>query len=170
MILDHVTQGSSFFIVASASPNAFVLSHRNLDMIHAFLIPQRFEDGIGKAHNQDILDGFFAKVVIDAKNLAFIDDLHQFVINSAGAGQVSAQWLFHNEACPRSLRWPGDESGVLQLLHTGDNQLRRDSEIEHAIAWNAEFIFDLFETVLECCKDSGILEGAWHVEQSPRKL
>ncbi len=96
--------------------------------------------------------------MIDTKNLALIDDLHQSVINGAGAGQVPAQWLFHNDACLRPLRRPGDESGVLQLLYTGDNQLRRDSEIEHAIAWNAEFIFDLFETVLEGYKDSGILE------------
>ena len=85
-------------------------------MIDVFLIPQRFEDGIGKAHNQDILDGFLAEVMIDTKNLALIDDLHQPVINGTGAGQVPAQRLFHNDAGLRSLRRPGDESGVLQLL------------------------------------------------------
>src|SRR5215831_11724690 len=112
MILDHVTQGSSLLIVASTGANAFVLSHRNLDMIDVFLIPQRFEDGIGKTHNQEILDGFLAEIVIDAKNLALIDDLHQSVINGAGAGQVPAQWLFHNEACLWSLTWHGNESSI----------------------------------------------------------
>ena len=68
------------------------------------------------------------------------------------------------------VRRPGDESGGLQLLDTGDNQLGRDGEIKHAIAWNAEFIFDLFEALLEGCKDRGILEGARHVEQRPRKV
>ena len=102
MILHHVTQGPSPLVVASARADAFVLCHGNLHMIDVFLIPQRFEDGIGKAHNQNILDRFFAEVMIDAKNLALIDDLHQFVVNGAGAGQIPAQRLFHNEACLRS--------------------------------------------------------------------
>src|SRR5262249_12703754 len=104
------------------------------------------------------------------KNLALINDLHQFVINGTSASQVPSQRLFHNDACLRSLTGPGDESGVLQLLHTGDNQLWRDGEIKYTVAWNAEFIFDLAETLLKGCKDGGILEGAWHVEQRPRKI
>src|SRR5262249_47164270 len=99
-----------------------------------------------------------------------IDDLHQFVINGTGASQIPSQRFFYNDACLRFLTRPGDESGVLQLLHTGDNQLWRDGEIKHTIAWNTECSFDLAETVLECGKDGGILEGAWHVEQRPRKV
>src|SRR5262245_49409641 len=129
MILDHVTQGASLLVVASPGANALVLSHRNLDMVYIFLIPQRFEDGVGETHNQEILDRFLAEVVIDAKNLALIDNLHESVINGAGASQVPAQWLFHNDACLWPLRRPGDESGTLQLLHAGENQLRRDSKI-----------------------------------------
>src|SRR5215475_9077578 len=170
MILDHITQSSSILVVASTGADAFVLSHRNLHMIDVFLIPQWFENGIGKTHDQEILDGFLAEVVIDTKKLALVDDLRQSVINGTGAGQVPAQRLFHNDTCLRPLRRPGDESGALQLLYTGDNELGRNSEIEHAIAWNAEFIFDLFETVLDSGKDGGILEGAWHVKQRPRKV
>src|SRR4029453_16594386 len=170
MILDHITQGSSILVVASTGADAFVLSHRNLHMIDVFLIPQRFEDGIGKAHDQEILDSFLAEVVIDTKKLALVDNLRQSVINGTGTGQVPAPWVFHNYACLGPLRRLGDEASALQLLDTGDNQLGRNSEIEHAIAWNAEFIFDLFETVLESCKDGGILEGAWHVKQRPRKV
>src|SRR4029453_2308199 len=123
MILDHITQGSSILVVASTGADAFVLSHRNLHMIDVFLIPQRFEDGIGKAHDQEILDGFLTEVVIDTKKLALVDDLRQSVINGTGASQVPAQRLFHNDACLRPLRRPGDESGALQLLDTGDNEL-----------------------------------------------
>src|SRR5262245_18315282 len=170
MILHHVTQSSGILVVASTGADAFVLSHRNLHMIDVFLIPQRFEDGIGKAHDQEILDSFLAEVVIDTKKLALVDDLRQSVINGTGTGQVPTQRLFHNDACLRPLRRAGDKSGTLQLLYSGDNQLGRDSEIEYAIACNTEFIFDLFETVLESCKDGGFLEGAWYVKQRPRKI
>ena len=139
-------------------------------MIDVFLIPQRFEDGIGKAHDQNILHGFFAEVVINAKNLALIEELCQSVINRARAGQIMAQRLFHNDARAWSLSRPGDQSGGVELLHTGDNQLWRDSQIKDAIAGNAEFVLDLVEPLPKGGKDGGILEGARHIEEGACKV
>src|SRR2546425_13340652 len=114
-------------------------------MIDVFLIPQRFEDGIGKAHDQNILHGLFAEVVINAKNLALIEELCQSVINRARAGQIMAQRLFHNDARAWSLSRPGDQSGGVELLHTGDNQLWRGSQRKKASSREGEIVPALFE-------------------------
>src|SRR5262249_12702010 len=118
----------------------------------------------------NILHGFFTEVMINAKQLALIDDLGQAIINRPGAGQIMAQGLFHNDVRAWSLRWRRDQCGGLQLLDTGDNQLGWDSQIKHSIAGDDEFVLDLIQSLLEGGKDGSILEGALHIEEGPRKV
>jgi len=69
VILDDVAQRAGFVIVAAARADADCLRDGDLDVIDVVAVPQRLKDRVGEPEHSDILDGLFAKIVIDAVNL-----------------------------------------------------------------------------------------------------
>jgi len=49
--------------------DAFGFADGDLHMVDIFAIPDRFEDAVGKAHDHQILDSFFAQIVVDPEDL-----------------------------------------------------------------------------------------------------
>ena len=49
VVLDHVTDHAGLFEVAAARPNPDRFCDRDLDVVDELLIPQRFEDAVGKS-------------------------------------------------------------------------------------------------------------------------
>ncbi len=54
-------------------PHAHRLGHGDLDVIDIVAVPQRLENRVGKTEDEDILDGLFAQVVVDAVDLILIE-------------------------------------------------------------------------------------------------
>ena len=69
MVGDHVLEGASTFVIGGAhfDPDRFCGS--DLDIIDVTPIPDGFKDAIGKAHDHDVLDGFFTQIMIDTVSL-----------------------------------------------------------------------------------------------------
>ncbi len=44
----------------------------NLHMVDVLAVPHRFKNAVGESEDQNVLNGFFSQVMIDAINLAFI--------------------------------------------------------------------------------------------------
>ena len=63
-------QGAGFFII-EPRPSAPSLGEGDLYVIDVFVVPQRFEQGVGKAQDHKVLNHFFAQVMVDAVNLFF---------------------------------------------------------------------------------------------------
>src|SRR5271157_2773863 len=62
--LKHVPDHPCFLIVRGPVLNAKSLSHGDLYMINVVAVPERLENGIGKAEHQHILDRLFGSVVV----------------------------------------------------------------------------------------------------------
>ena len=77
MILDHVAQRPGFLIISAAAFHADRFGGRDLHVIDVAAVPERFENAVAEAEGEDILDGFLTEVVIDAVDLAFVEDLLQ---------------------------------------------------------------------------------------------
>ncbi len=84
MVLDHVSQRSSLLVIASAILYPQALGSGDLHVVNVSSIPKGLKDAVGKAQNNDVLNGFFAQIVIDAINLVFLQDLMDRLIKRYG--------------------------------------------------------------------------------------
>ena len=73
MVLEHIPQHTGAVVVAAPVPDVHGLGNRDLDVIHVAPVPDGLEHRIGEAEEQDVLRCFFAQVVVDAVDLAFIE-------------------------------------------------------------------------------------------------
>ena len=100
MILDHVAQRAGFLIIGAAALDADRFGGRDLHVIHVAPVPQRLENAVAEAEGQNVLDGLFAQVMIDAVDLRFGKDLLQLLAQLARACEIVAERLFDDEPPP----------------------------------------------------------------------
>ena len=62
MVLDHVAEGSGFFVVAGAAFHAERFAGCDLDMVDVARVPHRFKEGICEAEDDDVLRSLFVRV------------------------------------------------------------------------------------------------------------
>ena len=71
MILHHIPQRAALVVIPRPIIRVHRLGDGDLHVIDIFVIPDRLEDRIGEAHHHQVLDGFFAEIMVDAVNLLF---------------------------------------------------------------------------------------------------
>ena len=67
MVLHHVAQRASTFVIARTILQPDRLGDGDLDIVDAVRIPDRLEEEIAEAQRQDVLDGFLAQIMVDAE-------------------------------------------------------------------------------------------------------
>ena len=77
MIRDHVTQGSGRVIIPAALLDAELFRHGDLDMVDIVSVPDRLEDAVAEAKDQNILHRLFAEIMVDAIDLPFVKYLQK---------------------------------------------------------------------------------------------
>src|SRR5712664_1332581 len=75
MVGHHVAKGAGGFIEAAAMLDADGFRGGDLHVVDVVPIPQRLDDVVGEAKDQNVLDRFFAKVMVDAVDLILVEDL-----------------------------------------------------------------------------------------------
>ena len=98
MVLNHVAQRARFLIVAGSRSHAFRLTDGNLDVIDILMVPDRFENTVGKPDHHKILNRLFPEIVIDPENLRFIEHLAGHFIDLLGRGQVAPHRFFDDDS------------------------------------------------------------------------
>ena len=98
MILDHVSQAAALFIITGAGTHAAILGHSNLHAFDEVSVPQRLENLVGEPHCQDVLDGFLAQVVVDAKDLVFVEHVYKFVVQFACRVEAATERFFDDDS------------------------------------------------------------------------
>ena len=69
MVLHHVLQRADPVIIGDAALQPDRFGDGDLDMVDRLCIPQRLEQHIGKAQREQVLDGFLAKIMVDAEHM-----------------------------------------------------------------------------------------------------
>jgi hypothetical protein len=100
MVLEHVTEAPRFFVVAAAVLDAQRFGRGYLNMVDVLTVPDRLDDRIGKPEREDVLDGVLSEIVINPKDLLFIQGALDGVAEITGAAEVAAEWLFDHDARP----------------------------------------------------------------------
>ncbi len=71
MVRNHVAESARGFIEPAAMLDAYGFGRGDLHVIDVIAVPERLDDVVGEAKDHDVLDGFFAEIVVDAVNLVF---------------------------------------------------------------------------------------------------
>ena len=66
-------------VVAAAPLDADRLGHRDLHVVDVTAVPDRLEDAVGEAEDQQVLDGLLPEVVIDAVDLLLAEQAAQLL-------------------------------------------------------------------------------------------
>ena len=66
-------------------------------------IPDRLEDAVAEPQGQDVLDGLLAEIMIDAVDLALVENGRYFPVQGAGAFEITAERLLDDHAAPGGL-------------------------------------------------------------------
>ena len=126
-------------------PYADLFGHRDLDRVDVIAVPQGFEDGVGKAREQDVLHGLFAQVMVDAIDLVFDDHFVQLQVEFPGGSQVGTEGLFDHDASPAAVFL--ELVGSIQVRNDGRENAGRDGHVIQAVS----------TTLFECIQEGGKL-------------
>ena len=98
MVLHHVAQRTRLIVVTAAPLNAEGFGHGDLDVVDILLVPERLEDFVGEAQRQNVLDGFFAEVMVDPKHLPLLEHIRKNTVQLARGFEAAPERFFDDDA------------------------------------------------------------------------
>ncbi|CWP35380.1 Uncharacterised protein [Neisseria meningitidis] len=98
MVLHHIAQRAGNVVKLTALFHTELFGDGQLHAFDIFIVPQRLEHYIGKTQRKQVLQAFFAKVVVDAVNLPFFEITRNIGIDLLGRSQIRTQRFFQNYA------------------------------------------------------------------------
>ena len=93
VILNHVAQRARAFVIPSAMFYAEAFRDGDLNAGDAIAIPERLEERVREAKDQNVLHRLFAQIMIDAVNLLFLKVFVNAFVQRLGRFQIVAEWL-----------------------------------------------------------------------------
>src|SRR5438067_6309906 len=135
VVLDDVAHRAGLLVVARALLDADRLGDRDLDVVDVLAVPDRLEDPVRETHDEDVLDGLLAEVVIDAEHLVLAEDRVHDLVELERRRAVVAERLLDHDARPSGLTTKAVLADRLddRLVRGG-----RSREIEEPVGMSAE--------------------------------
>src|SRR5215472_19024634 len=123
VVLDYIADGPSLIVKTSSTLYAEVLCHGDLDALDVVAIPKSFRKSVGEAEGQHVVYCSFAQIVVDAKDVRFVEDPKQDFVKTLRRGKIVPEWLFDdNPRTPGRIRFR-------QLFHDGFEKNRRNGQV-----------------------------------------
>ena len=159
VVLHHVAQRAGAVVVGAALTDAERLRDGDLHVVDPVAVPQRLEEGVGEARDQEVLDALLAEVVVDAEDVGLVEDPAHGLVDRLGRRQVGADGLLEDD--PGTVRGQAD---LVEVLADRAEQRRRHREVEHAddvVGRGA-----VLEPVVEPVPGTDVLDVEGHVVQA----
>ena len=109
------------------------LGDGDLHVVDVAPVPDRLEDPVGEAEDQQVLHGLFAQVVIDPVDPVLLERAAQLPVQLAGRGQVAPEGFLHHHP-PPAVVVLGGQPAASQLLHHRREQLGGGGQVEEDVA------------------------------------
>jgi len=103
VVLEHVPQHSRFLVVLAPPLHPDRLRGRDLHVRDVVPVPQRLEDRVREAEDEDVLDAFLTEVVIDAIDLVLAELVEHEPVERLCRFEAAAERLFDHHAAPGPL-------------------------------------------------------------------
>src|SRR5262252_4065851 len=137
MVRHHVSQRARHVKVASAFFNAHGLRNGDLHMIDVTTIPYGFEDTVAEAEDQDVLNGLFSEVVVNAEDLPLFEHFAYQAVQLLGGVEIIAERFLKDNAPPMAIFFLC-QTGRAKLFHDVAKEHRAGGEIEEVIALDSD--------------------------------
>ena len=137
MVLEHVAKRADLVVVAAAPLHPDRFGHGRLHMVDEVSVPDRLENAVGEAERQDVLDGLFAQVMIDAEHLRLAEHGTDGVVEVPRRLQIHTERLLDDQTHEGVLRAPLMQPRLAELRRDVLEQLGGCREIEQAVALRA---------------------------------
>ena len=98
MVLHHIAHRTRLIIIPPAPTDTNGFGNGDLNVINELRIPQRFKQHVAKPHSHQVLNCFFAQIVINAINLIFAEMFGQGCVQGTRGFQILAKGFFNNDA------------------------------------------------------------------------
>ncbi|MNO93601.1 hypothetical protein D3C76_852040 [compost metagenome] len=138
MIGDHVAQGPGVVIERTAGFDADGLGGGDLHVVDVVVVPERLEQAVGEAADQNVLHRLFAQVMVDAVDLPLAHHLQQTGVECLGAGKVSAKGFLHHDATKATGRLV-EQAGLAQAQGHFGEETWRGGQVEDRVAMTGRF-------------------------------
>ena len=102
VVLHDVADRARLLVELAAARDAEALGHRDLHAAHVVAVPDRLEERVAEAEEQQVLHRFLAQVVIDAEDRGLVEDAVQGAVQLARGREVAAERLLEDD--PRAAR------------------------------------------------------------------
>jgi hypothetical protein len=83
VVLDHVTQLAGLVEVTPTAFDANLLGHGDFHVGDVILVPLGFEQAVGETQGDQVLNGFFAQIMVDAVGAVLREELRHGVVDLA---------------------------------------------------------------------------------------
>ena len=98
VVLDHVPDRARLLVELPAPLDTELLGHRDLDTAHVAAVPDRLEERVGEAEEQQVLDGLLAEIMVDPEDRALGKDTMQRLVQRARRRQIPPEGLLDHHA------------------------------------------------------------------------
>ena len=157
MVLNNVTRSTDAVVVASTTAHTNVFSHGDLDVVHVLCVPQRFKQLVCKAQSQDVLNGFFAEVVVNAEDGVRREDRFNDCVQFTSSLEVTTKRLLNDNATPLALNF-FRQACTLELRDNLREGAGRNGEIERMVAHSAALFVQFCNCFLQTIKCGVVVE------------
>ena len=121
--MKHVPDNPRLFVISAAVFHPHALCGGDLHVVHVPAVPNRLEDGIGEAEDQNVLHGFFAEIMVDAINLSLVKDLVHLSAEFSRGREIPSERLLDHDSCP-------SRAGLILARQAAGADLANDRRIE----------------------------------------
>ena len=132
MVLDDVARRADAVVVAGSTADSDVLGHRDLDVVHVLVVPDRFEHRVGESDCQEVLDCFLAEVVIDPEDRTRRKHIVHDLVQLLCALEIVAERLLDDDPAPRTCV-VRRQSRSPQFVNDGWEEARRNRKVESVV-------------------------------------
>ena len=137
-------------------------------MVEIARVPERLENRVREAQDENILRSFFPEKMIDAVGLLFGKRTTHDAIEFARGGEIGAERFLDDDARPTAFAC-FVQAGAPEMFHDWFELIGRDREIEKSIAARAAFGVDLVQALSQTFVARLIAEVALMVVNRLRK-
>ena len=126
-------------------------------IINVATIPHRLEERIGKTKRQNVLHRFLAEIMINPKDLGFLEAGGENGVQGARRFQIVADRFLNHDPCPFPV---ARQSGLAEIFWNFAEHARRRGHVKNAMSFGAPFLFQLRALFAEGCISRQLLEIA----------
>ena len=163
MTLDHVAHGAHTVVKPGTLPDPSGFRMRDLHVIDVIAIPKGFEQQVGEAEHQDVLNRALAQIVIDAKDLRLAETVPDASIENGCTFEVEPEGFLDHQAGPMPVLGVETLSG--QVVHDAAVVLGRHRQIGHEVG---RYVRLLAQPLGQAYVTGGIFQVAFD-EEHPAK-